>query len=386
KTLEKFSDNKIKKKSDLISLNENTNPRKCKLYGKLVLLSFLMGLILYSRIDMIVPLCAILIFKFPYRKLKVVLSHLVGLVFSFLLGFLVDSLYYKIITFSPLNWFVYNIIEDRAVIFGTQPFIFYFELILELKPVFVIVVLACAFFLIQIMRSFWLYIRKKEIKLEIVRVLGGLLFASFVVILAFSFADHKEFRLVYSGYIFFHLSISVALANLTEVSIPKLSSASSLLIQKMNRGKAPSIKILDVFYITLVTALILSGVLISTIKGTTIVNWKEGDEVARGLSYVGQQNDSVGVIVVIRFFIGEMYFYLHKDIPIEYFKDITKYDKVDNLVSFIQHEFSSYNYVILPTYQINETPFLLNILENNNFVLNHTIDNSASIYKYSITP
>lgn len=356
-----------------------------KEYVKIIILTIFMSIILYIRLDLILTLALVLVFKFPHKNLKIIASHAIGLVIGLSLGILADSLYYKIFTISPLNWFLFNFVDDGAVLFGVAPFSYYFKIIFELKAVIVSIVLTLVVFFILVLRIVWQIIKKKELKLDSTKALSIFLFASFFIVLTYSFAKHKEFRLIYSGYVYFHFSIAIAVAILIEEFIPELSKSTVLVIKKLQTKKERNFRALNLFYTGLIFSLIFSGALIATIKGTEIVNWKEGDEITRGLVYVGQQNDSIGVMVVLRYFIGEMYSYLHKDIPIKDFKDIENYEIIDSLIRHIEEEYEMYNYVILPFYQIQETPILVTILYASNFTLVHTIDNSANIYRYNGT-
>jgi hypothetical protein len=82
--------------------------------------------------------------------------------------------------------------------------------------------------------------------------------------------------------------------------------------------------------------------------------------------------------------IGKMYTYLHKDIPFATFTDVGIYGgRLNSLINSIKETNNLYNYIILPTYQIVETPLLLDVLSQNNFTIVHRIDTRASIFKHN---
>jgi len=386
KTLEGISNKQVERESEqkLQPYQRDTRREHLKKHLKIFLLTIAMGLIIYVRVDILVPLGVILVFKFPYKKLKVILSHLSGVVVAIFIGVVCDSIYYGQITASPLNWFIFNIVEGGSAMFGSQPFFFYFNLLFELKPIMVIVIMTLVFFVFMFIKDILEYKRTKKPSFSKTKILAGLLFASFAVILAFSFAEHKEFRFVYSGYVFFHLSIAVALAILIEDYIPKTSAFLIKIFNKLRRKKPKilSAKRFTLSIISVLFLLIVAGGVFATIKSTEIVDWRETDEISRGLAYVGQQSDSVGVVVVLRYMQGSFYSYLHKNISIIYFKDIVEYDRVDDLISCIQNEQDTYNYVILPQYQIEETPQLLEVLDYSHYSLVYNIDTRASIFSY----
>ncbi len=390
KTIKNLQRNQSQKeeKHPFLSALKINDIDELKRYLKIILLTLFMGLIIYIRIDFLIVLGAILIFKFPYKKLKVIVSHIIGLSLSFLIGLFADSLYYGEFTISPVNWFLFNIIEGGSQIFGTEPFSFYFDLLFKIIPILIIICTTIFFFVFLCIEYIWKLIKHKKTQLDKIIILGGMIFASFFVILIFSIPQHKEFRFAYAGYLYFHLSIAIILAIIIERFIPAISSYSVILIKKLKfkSKKYLNRRNFEILYTLMVFSLIFVSSLVATLEGSKIVNWREGDEISRSLAFVGQQNDSTGVLVTNRFMRGNLITYLHKNIPLIMFTDVDfPSSGLNTLINLIKEANNVYNYVVLPTYQIEETPILLDVLTQNNFTIVHRIDTRASIFKHNKT-
>jgi hypothetical protein len=354
-----------------------------KIYIKISIYSLLIGLILYIRIDLIIILFAILIFKFPYKKIKILISHIFGLSLAIIIGGGVDLHYYGKFLISPVNWFRFNITEGKSTLFGEEPFNYYFMQIVDYIPI-LLIVCYCVFILLILIASTLFKLKKfDEVNWDNTRILSSYITSSFLVILFFSLVKHKEVRFVYFGYLYFHIAVAIAFVISLEFILPKLSSFITRLSRKRNLNiTSKTKKILSCVYFIFFLTLIVTGIVFSTYQAMKALDWKESDIVSRGLAFVGESEDSTGVIVIIREFLGDYYCYLHKNISIIVFRNLGTYSSIYTLSLYTEEISYLYNYVIVPSYQIEETPEIIGILEGNQYVNVKEIKNEGFIYKY----
>ncbi|MBA7526752.1 hypothetical protein ES705_18922 [subsurface metagenome] len=205
--------------------------------------------------------------------------------------------------------------------------------------------------------------------------------STFFIILIFSFAKHKEFRFIYFGFIYLHISFALAVIIIVERAIPSISNISYKICNKLKFLKTHlNPNRIKVFYVSLLVIGLCSGSVLVSIQATESLDWMVADEIARGLAYVGQLEDATGVIVVIRWYNGDMYTYLHKNIPLKEFKDLGVYSEMEELVMFLEENNQTYNYIILPSYQIEATPTVVEILSLYGYKTVHKIENRCQIY------
>ncbi|NPD88768.1 MAG: hypothetical protein HGN29_08580 [Asgard group archaeon] len=375
--------NKLKEIKNVKEISEGFSFQALNIYLRISLYTLLIGLILYIRMDLIIPLFAILVFRFPFRKIKVLISHVSGLILALVLGGVVDFHYYGKFLVSPINWFKFNILEGKSTIFGEEPFSFYFAQIVNYLPILLIVCYCIFFLLVLISSNLWRYKKEGEVRWDRVRILSSYLLSSFIIIIFFSLLKHKEIRFVYSGYIFLHIVIAITFVLTLESIIPKINSFISRLFTKRERSLSTNTRrFLSLFYFTFFLTIIIVSTAISTYQAMQIVDWKEADVISKGLAFVGQSEDSTGVIVIIRSFLGDYYCYLHKNISIIAFRHLGTYDSIYTFALYTKEISYHYNYVIVPYYQIEKTPEIISILEENAYVSVQEMNGQGYIYKY----
>ena len=369
---------KEKNKNEISSSFQRFRP-----YFRISIYTLLLGLFLYIRIDLTIILFAILVFKFPYKKIKILFSHLIGLAIAIVIGGAVDNYYYGNFLVSPVHWFTFNVIEGYSAAFGEEPFSFYFMQIVNYIPILLIVCYCILFLLVLFSINLWRQKQKSKANWEIVGILSSYIASSCIILFFFSFIDHKEIRFVYVGYLYFHIAIAIAFMLTLELIIPKFNSFITRFLRKRNQNiSSKTKKILSAFYSTFFLIIIIVGIAIATYQAMQIVDWKEADIISRGLAFVGESEDSTGVIVIIRKFIGAYYCYLHKNIRIIEFRNLGTYSSIHTLARYAEEIAYQYNYVIVPNYQIEETPEIINILEGNYYINVKNIKNEGFIYKY----
>ncbi|MCK4845237.1 MAG: hypothetical protein KAS95_06170, partial [Candidatus Heimdallarchaeota archaeon] len=358
---------------------------KVKIYSKIFFLSLLIGLILYIRLDLVIGLGALLIFRFPYKRLKVLISHFLGLSIALLFGGAVDKVFYGEFLVSPIHWFKFNIIEGHAEIFGTSPFYYYFTIVRGY--LMIIGYLFCSICFAIIIFTDW---KKKKINSEKnwfkTQITGRYLFAALSIYILYSIQKHKELRFVYFGTIYLHICTAI-------ISVIAFQYLGMLVVKLLKRTKEKEESDLEKrrFKEDLknekITA-IMVGILIliastTYIYSATVTDWQKRDEIARALAYVGQQECSVGVVVLEHWYHSKMYCYLHKNIALETIPFIHQSIEWENLREFISAEYETYNYVISTLLDVVNSEQINNILLSYNYSIIHEIDTRAVIYKYT---
>lgn len=373
--------------------NGDENQRKLKMsrsfrtYLKIIVLSFFIGLIIYIRIDFIIGLIATLVFKFPYKKIKVIACNFLGLGLAALFGGLVDFITYGEFLISPIQWLRYNVLEGLSATHGVQPLTFYLDSLFSYIPLIIFLVFCALVMLGTIVYTIYRFIKCKEKNWILLRNICGFPTASIIILALFSIPSHKEFRFVYLGFIYLHVSLAISLSLFFQVFSPKISAYSTKLFTKIAR-KTESAKISRIFnitFLTLVLLLIVSGGVISSYQGSQMYDWKAYDSLARSLWYVGQKDDSNGVLLFTQGSLMKSYFYLHKDIPLDELVNFWKSFQIRKTIKDYAKENETFNYVIFSIYQIAETPYIVDALNDYNYVLNHSINEIAFIYKYNQT-
>ncbi len=373
--------------------NGDENQRKFKMrrsfrfYLKIIVLSFFIGLIIYIRIDFIIGLIATLVLKFPYKRIKVIICNFLGLGLAALFGGLVDFITYGDFLISPIQWFKYNILEGLSSTHGVQPVTFYLDSLFSYIPLIIFLVFCALVVLSTIVYAICRYIKCREKNWILLRNICGFPTASIIILFLFSIPSHKEFRFVYLGFIYLHVSLAISLSLVFQVLFPKISAYNTKLFTKITR-KTESAKISKIFnftYLTLVLLLFVSGGVISSYQGSQMYDWKAYDSLARSLWYVGQMEDSNGVLLFTQGSLMNSYFYLHKDVPLDELVNYWESFRIRITIKDYAKENETFNYVIFSIYQIAVTPYIVDALKEYNYVLNHSINEIAFIYKFNQT-
>ncbi|MHA1219694.1 MAG: hypothetical protein ACTSO5_13605 [Candidatus Heimdallarchaeaceae archaeon] len=335
----------------------------------------------------IIVLIATLVFKFPYKKIKVIACNFLGLGLAALFGGLVDFITYGDFLISPIQWFRYNVLEGLSSIHGVEPVTFYLDSLFSYIPLIIFLVFCALVVLGTLVYTTCKYIKCKEKNWILLRNICGFPTASMIIIALFSIPSHKEFRFVYLGFIYLHVSLAISISLLFQVFSPKISAYSAKLFTKIAK-KTETAKISRIFnitFLTLVLLLIVSGGAISSYQGSQMYDWKAYDSLARSLWYVGQKDDSNGVLLFTQGSLMKSYFYLHKDIPLDELVNFWESFQIRKTIKDYAKENETFNYVIFSIYQIAETPYIVDALNDYNYVLNHSINEIAFIYKYNQT-
>lgn len=135
----------------LAFLLRNRHPERSRREGKPIFLFFLLsgvlfGLAFHARFQisfMIAGLLAWLLFV-NKTSFKLIATLILGIVLAFILGLIFDHWLYGRWTLSWWNYLDLNLFKDKASVYGTEPFYFFFEqAFLQLIPPFSLIIIVC---------------------------------------------------------------------------------------------------------------------------------------------------------------------------------------------------------------------------------------------------
>jgi len=180
---------------------------------------------------------------------------------------------------SPINFFVYNIIEGKSADHGTAHWTHYFtgfftDFGFQFLPIFLL------FFFVELFSE-----KKIETK-------GILLAITFFWIILFSFIAHKEFR-------FIMVILPICLM---------LVASGIYRFVKMFQNR----KLRYIAFAIIISTISASSILVATVTKANF--WKNNSGVCNAMYYVGQQEDAETLIVFENIWYTGGYSYLHRNI------------------------------------------------------------------------
>ena len=329
---------------------------------------FFIALIVYVRLDLLVPIFAVFISRAPriFIKEKIspglwLLYNSIGVISAFIFGTIIDTVYYGYFISSPLRWVNYNIIENNsAKYFATYPFYFYFV-------VYFIGTLPNLYFLIiSLKEQYNEYLSlKQNIKIALLEdrnyVLSKLeLFSSFLLtFLIFSLPARKDVRFVFTGLVFMYVYFGVSLWDVIEKKAknkPKYLEPlkiKRIVIDKENANKY--------FY----AGVFLSIIFFYSIISLPFYGYLNNHDRVEAEKFLGEQKDVRGIVQIASNFSGCGYTIIHLDVPIYIINNISTPVLQAKARQFLMNNYSEYNYVILPTKNFDEIAFAANITVEN---------------------
>jgi hypothetical protein len=367
--------------------NEMKTKKSWKLYLKITILSFLMGLIIYIRIDFIISIVAILLLRFPYKKIKLISCNLIGLGFAAVFGGLIDFITYGDFLISPVQWFRYNIIEGLSSIHGVSTPLFYFKMLLSSLPLIIFVVFCTSVVISTFAYSIRMYIIHKEVNWILLRNVCGFPLASMIIISLFSIPSHKEIRFIYLALVFLQICFAISLALSIKVLLPKISSYSSGLLARFSKtvNRVRTERIFNYFYTSLFFVLVFLGAVFASYEGSKLYDWRAYNELARGLVFIGQLEECNGLVMFTKGTKFESYFYFHKDVPLDEYMDLWGVIRIRYLIRKYSEDNTTFNFIMFNREQIDLTPNIETDLTDYNYFLFHTINSEVFIYKFNTT-
>ncbi|WP_439129750.1 hypothetical protein [Polaribacter sp.] len=125
-------------------------------------IGLLLGVSFLFRYQISFAILGVVLWLFFIKKeaIKNILACCFSILFVIFIGFLLDTLFYKEPTFTPYNYFIVNIIEDKASEFGVTPWYSYFLLILlyAIPPIGLIIVSSFVFLVVKRKRNLFTWV------------------------------------------------------------------------------------------------------------------------------------------------------------------------------------------------------------------------------------
>jgi len=288
--------------------------------------------------------------KFTFKKFVFSFSPLWGFIIGSFSMVLVQGVL-DIITWpgegflvSPINFFIYNIIEGKSAIHGTAPWAtylvgFYTEFAYQFLPIFML------FFFME------LFIAKK------LETKGILLSIVVFWIIIFSTIAHKEFRFIMAILPICLMVVASGIYNFV----------------KMFQNR----KMRYTVFAVIIGAISLSSILMATVIRADF--WKYNSGVCNAMYYVGQQEDAENVIVLDYVWYTGGYAYLHRNISCYFSRVIPENPATYNSLFYQSLYAQNGTYTIILSIDI---AIVEPILLDHNMTFVGTFDSSYTAYVY----
>ena len=142
----------------------------------------------------------------------------------------------------------------------------------------------------------------------------------------------------------------------------------------------------------IITIILCTPFAISNVDEATHDSWNNFTDVLESFVWIGEQNNTIGVAIVMPFYYSGGYSYLHQNVTIYHFDNASKYSSLYPTTNvrfnfsepiFIPktlHEEHLINYLVIPKYRYHQLPDLYNLTVSSGFKLVHVVFNSCDIW------
>lgn len=331
----------------------------------------LLGLACALRMDSVV-------FFVPFFLLRHQNNLRMGAQYFFLLfGFgvmffvqgLTDLFFYGTFLASPINWYKFNILEGKSSRFGVQPFAYYFGKIF-IQPFYSInFALLVGLLIYKIQKSLHKFSGKMndEWFFAILELLIWILMS----LLVLSAVEHKEERFIFSIFPLLMILITAAMKEYYFLIKDFYRYVHEQFLPKVNILRRPVRQELAFFQLGLFVLASLFAVT-SSLGAADSKDWAFFHDVNKALEWVGDQDNSTGIIVFSQWFYTGGWTYLHKNISMKFSNDPVE----DNRWRTLPRE---YNYLVTPRYHYWRHEGIKDQV-NNTFRLIKTVDGHVDIW------
>jgi hypothetical protein len=357
---------------------------------KISIFEFITGVLLALtcalRVDSIVFFAPFFLLRHQ-NNLKMVYQYVV-LAISFGVMFFIQGLtdlhFFGVFLASPINWYKYNIVEGKSSIYGVSPFDYYFKSILSLPFYSVNALLLVGMLIFRIQTV--LHKFSGKIHDEWFFATLEVFIWSLMSLIIVSLVEHKELR--------FLCSLFPILMLLFAVAMNEYFLIISDIYQYLHKELFPRINIVrkhnqeELAFIQLGLLLLASLFAVNeSIRSSSTVDWAFFHDVNKALEWVGDQENSTGVIVFSQWFYTGGWTYLHKNISMNFqnepgeqpFGWRSKWQK-----DFLTGQTTEFNYLVSPHYQYWQSQQNYNVsLQqelNMTYTLIKTVDGSVDIW------
>lgn len=280
----------------------------------------LFGLACALRMDSIVFFAPFFLLRHQNNRRMVFQYFLLG--FGFVVMFVIQGLtdlhFFGTFLASPYNWYQFNIVEGKSSIFGVQPFDYYFRRILT-RPFYQInFVLLVGMLIFRIQTVLHKFAGKMHD--EWFFAILELFIWCLMSLIVMSSVDHKEERFIFSLFPLLILLIGAAMKEYFIIISDIYQYLHEQLSPRFNFIRKPKRE--EFAYIQLGIIVLASlFALNESIKSSGDVDWAFFHDVNTALEWVGDQENSTGVIVFSQWFYTGGWTYLHKNISMVFYND-----------------------------------------------------------------
>ncbi|MFX0125675.1 MAG: hypothetical protein ACFFAE_18775, partial [Candidatus Hodarchaeota archaeon] len=256
----------------------------------------LLGLACALRMDSIVFFAPFFLLRHQ-NSLKMIFQYLLlgfGFGVMFFIQGLTDLHFYGTFLASPINWYIFNIVEGKSSIFGVRPFEYYFGRIL-IRPFYLInflLLIGMLIFRIQTVRHKF----SGKIHDEWFFATLELLIWSLMSVLVLSSVEHKEERFLFSLFPILMILFAVAMNEYFLISKDIHRYLHTHIFPRFNLIRKPKQEELAYIQLGILTLASLFAVN-ESIKSSGDVDWAFFHDVNKALEWIGDQENSTGVIV-----------------------------------------------------------------------------------------
>ena len=328
---------------------------------------FFLTLIVYIRLDLLVPLFAVIISRIPRTFIKQGIKierwfeyNLLGVITAFSVGTLIDTLYYGYFVSSPIRWVNYNIIENNsAKYFATYPFYFYFVV----------------YFIGTLPNGYYLYVSMKELVkqtpkdknsiLELIKTDRNfwlskveMFLAFFLTFVIFSLPARKDVRFVFTGLVFLYVYFGISLWDIVEKRArekPKIKKDIIIFKRKVSSGEANKAYKAGMIMLVIFTYSIIS---------LPFYGYLNNHDRVEAEKFLGEQKDVRGIVQIASNFSGCGYTIIHLNVPIYIINNISTPELQQKAKEFLKNNYTQYNYAILPSKNFDEISLGSNVTLN----------------------
>ncbi len=280
----------------------------------------LLGLACALRMDSIVFFAPFFLLRHQ-NNLKMVFQYFfIGFGFGvmFFIQGLTDLHFFGTFLASPFNWYQFNIVEGKSSIFGVQPFDYYFKKILT-RPFYAVnAVLLVGMLIFRIQTVLHKFSGKMHDEWFFTTL--ELLIWSLMSLIVLSTVEHKEERFIFSLLPLLMMLFAVTMKEYYLIIRDFYQYIHTDLLPRFNFIRKPKREDLALIQLGIFALASLFAVN-ESIRSSGTVDWAFFHDVNTALEWVGDQENSTGVIVFSQWFYTGGWTYLHKNISMAHYKD-----------------------------------------------------------------
>ena len=351
-----------------------------KIYVSEFIAGFLLALACSFRMDSVVFFAPFFILRHQNnrRMLFRYVFLLIGFVVMFFFQGLSDFHFFGTFLASPINWFKFNILEGKSSIFGVQPFFYYFGKLL-VRPFYLVNFALIVGLLIYKIQT---TLHKFSGKIHDVWFFATLelLLWGLMSIIVLSAVEHKEERFMFSIFPVIMILFAAAMKEYFLIINDLYHYLHGHILPRFNITRKPiqtELAYLRIGFLLVVCLFIFDA----SITSSENVDWAFFHDVNKSLEWIGDQENSTGIIVFSQWFYTGGWTHLHKNISMKFYDD----PEVNQRWWDLWISYPEYNYLVAPHYQYWSHENLKQQVNNTSSRIIETVDGKVDIWYLSPT-